>query len=242
MNAKLFAFFVSFAFPLFGDQSAATSLWHEAASLYKNGNYFKAAELYEQTILQNPGLWEPHYNAANAYFKSGNTPQALERYWRAYQINPRSGAVVANLRLAAQKTGDTFAPPGVPEALYRTANLLTQNEWAAIAVVIWLIFSLRIIVFQAWIQGGGFWPLGRKDWIVGFVLAGSLAALCGHVVFGAKNWGVLKGPGLLRSGPSENLPVTTQVPEGRFVKILEIKEGWTLIETRKEKIRGWIRA
>ncbi len=226
---------------IWGQRPRATSLWQEAAQAYKDGNYLKAAELYGRFSQENPEIWQAYYNAGNADFKANNYPEALEQYWKAIHVNPRSNALWRNLAIACQKTGDTPAPAGVPYALYRLWNLLNFPEWTALTLILWWALALSLFVLKYRPGAKTSANLRAIAWAGGAGLAVSLALTLSHAAAGRYEWMILKGPGLLRSGPSESLPITTQIPEGRFVRILEKKEGWILVQTRKENLQGWLR-
>ncbi|MBI2069658.1 MAG: tetratricopeptide repeat protein [Elusimicrobia bacterium] len=217
------------------------ALWLEAAQAYKDGDFSKAAEFYQHAAQEHPALWETHYNAANAHFRANSYPEALEYYWRAFELNPRNPNIVKNLNLAAQKTGDVFAPPGVPVGLYLVWHVLTKTEWVALSLICWWLLALALIAAKFRIGLKMTDTVRQGLWALSATLALTSAIAASHVLAGRREWAVIKVPGLLRSGPSENLPVTVQIPEGRFVRILEKKDAWTLIETRKEKLRGWLR-
>jgi tetratricopeptide (TPR) repeat protein len=47
--------------------------------------YLEALELYQSAQIESPELAEPYYNAANALYRQGNYPQALEQIQMALQ-------------------------------------------------------------------------------------------------------------------------------------------------------------
>lgn len=209
-----------------------TALWQDAASIYQKGEYLRAAEMFQQAVPEDPSGWTAYYNSGNAYFKAGRIPEALEQYWNAFFANPRNGDLLFNMRMALERADDTLAPEGIPTGFYRAWRLIKKEEWITLTLIAWCFFGIA------------FWrreKMKRWAWASGITTLLFLAASLSHISAENKKWGILRGPGLLRSGPSETLPVTTQIPEGRFIWILEERDGWTFVETRKESLRGWLR-
>lgn len=221
--------------------SSLNSVWQDANQAYKDGNYLRAAELYQQSLNASPHLWQALYNAGNAHYKAQNYADALDLYWKALEINPRPAALWQNLEMACQKTGDALTPPGVPFVLYRAWLGLTYGEWAALCLTLWWVFSFSLLILKFWPHLKFTKVFSRIALVSGVLSALSLAATLSHAAAGRHEWIILKRPGLLRSGPSESLPVTIQIPEGRRVNILDQKNGWIFIQTRKEKLQGWLR-
>ncbi|MBI4370154.1 MAG: BatD family protein, partial [Elusimicrobia bacterium] len=249
-GATATACFIIFAISLAVKPAAAGAaigdIWNEGVQNYKNGQYLKAAEIFSQAA-QYPRLapWQAHYNAGNAYYKAENYTEALNHFWNAYMINPKSSLLRQNLKIATARMGDVLTPPGIPEALYRLWSFNTPEEWRLLALVFWCVSSIGwwLLWLKKWPQGAASAIWLRRVSVataIGFALSLPIAAA--KTIIQQRPWIILPGPGLLRTGPSENLPVTTQIPEGRFVYVInQNNDGWIQIETRRERWRGWIR-
>lgn len=217
--------------------AAFAQSWQEAEMLYKQGQFLKAAEIYQNLAGTDSSGWQALYNAGNAFYKAGRMPEAMEHYWKAWQINPRHDPLLHNMSRTMELTGDSLAPQGTPSGLYRLGSWFTTDEAVAISVCFWWLatLSLWFIIFKRL----------RTPWLkytallssIFFVI--SLIFSIAKVHAGRRQWAVLKMPAMLRQGPSANLPVTAEIPEGRIVWILQQEETWSLIESRREKIKGW---
>ena len=71
---------------------------------YKNGDYARACENYENAAKAAQPTAELYYNLANTNAKLGNKGAALLNYYRAIYQNPRMPEAHANLEMFAKDT------------------------------------------------------------------------------------------------------------------------------------------
>jgi Ca-activated chloride channel family protein len=64
---------------------SAEKLNEEGNQSYAEQAYLEALELYQSAQIESPELAEPYYNAANAFYRQGNYPAALEQMQMAMQ-------------------------------------------------------------------------------------------------------------------------------------------------------------
>jgi tetratricopeptide (TPR) repeat protein len=109
--------------------------------LYAQGNFAKAATIYEQIVQSgcaSPELW---FNLGNAHFKTGHFGQAIAAYRHAERLAPRDPDVKANLQFARNRVAGNDSVR--PNLWQRALGKLTLNEWTWLAVVaLWAWFIL----------------------------------------------------------------------------------------------------
>jgi tetratricopeptide (TPR) repeat protein len=134
------------------------SLLTKANSYYIDGNFDKAAELYQTLVDSGYQNAELYYNLGNAYFKINRIPYTILNYERAHRLKPNDEDILFNLEFAR-----TFAVDRI-EALpvffltkwYRTARaILTSNGWAWTSLI-FLTLTLTCTLF--------FW-FSTKGWV-----------------------------------------------------------------------------
>ncbi|GEM_PF-3830785 len=217
---------------------ANLELWQKAAKAYQGGDYLKSAELYQQIAAEDPSEWTALYNSGNSYYKAGHMPEAIDCYWKAYQKNPRSLSLNRNLNTALTKVGESLVPRGMPSAIYRLGSFFVYEEWVVMAMIFWLVLGIASWLYFFRKKSSA---IRKTISASGILLLVSLLGTAFARLNYKTQWMVLQSPGLLRSGPSDTLPVTTQIPEGRIVKVLKKQDDWLFIETRKESLRGWMK-
>ena len=119
--------------------AGAQSLVSQANEAYRNGDYVRAVELYEQSGEQDGTSAAYFYNLGNAYYKSGLYPRAILNYERALLLDPGNDDVRFNLEMAQARIADKIEPLGtffLDQWFTTLRNLFSSNVWAVIAVAI----------------------------------------------------------------------------------------------------------
>jgi len=157
MKFKLLAIWFLFITTIFAQE--ASLQFEQANQLYRNGDYQKAAQMYEQVSkngFENPALY---YNLGNSYFKFQNIPAAILNFERAKRLAPNDEDINYNLRLANLRVIDKIEP--VPRLFLINwwnsfINLFSSDGWAMICLIgFWvsiisvaLMFIIRKSVLQ----------------------------------------------------------------------------------------------
>jgi len=159
--------------------SAQAQTKEEADNAYAEGDYVRAAAVYEQLLEEgvSPAIY---FNLGNAYYRQGDIPHAILNYERAQLLAPSDGDIRFNLQMARQKTIDKIEPES--EMFFVTwirslVNMASTDGWAYMA-----LFSLALTVVLAlvylfasrlWLRKSGFF-LGVLM-LICFVLANVFA-------------------------------------------------------------------
>ena len=224
--------------------AGAQSLVSQANEAYRNGDYARAVELYEQSGEQDGTSAAYFYNLGNAYYKSGLYPRAILNYERALLLDPGNDDVRFNLEMAQARIADKIEPLGtffLDQWFTTLRNLFSSNVWAVIAVVAFLIFLAGVVVY---------FFVDRVVWRkIGF-FAGLLALL---ITIGA-NWfaavqkqqltqresAIVFAPTIIaKSSPSESGTDLFVLHEGTKVYIVDRVGEWSEIRL-EDGNRGWI--
>jgi tetratricopeptide (TPR) repeat protein len=145
--ALIFAFACSF--------SAIAETTSVAEQAFRDGDFARSAELFEQIIAQgiaeNKESAQLYYNLGNAYFRQNELGKAILNYERAFLLNPGDSDIRHNLRFARAHTTDRIEQSGnalVTNWVNSIRNLFSSNRWAAAGITFFLLFLGCIAVFM----------------------------------------------------------------------------------------------
>ena len=245
MKKKLYILFVGLlmAGAAFGADSLQ-SVENEAARMYQEGNYAKAAELYEQILDGDVESAAVYYNLGNAYYKTGETAKAILNYERALLIHPGDRDAKYNLALAQRSTVDNIKV--LPELfLVRWYNGLVTtfpaDQWAYISVFLFLCFlAMAVVFFHA--TSVSMKKMGFTVGIVVLLLTGAT------VLFASKQYhrqtdrdmGIVMTPSVVvRGAPDNSGTELFVVHEGLKVQVIETLGEWYNVRLADGN-EGWI--
>ncbi len=241
---RRFLFIVTlFIYELTFAQEAAIQ-FEQANQLYRNGEYQKAVQMFEQVIkngYESPSLY---YNLGNAYFKLNNLPASILNYERAKRLSPNDDDINYNLRLANLRVIDKIEP--IPRIFiinwWRSfINLFSSNEWSwGVIIFLWVaavcgafIFVLRSITYQ-------------RLAFVGIIIAFTLIVLSAISMF--QRYGseqkeqhavVFPQTVSVKSAPDAQSTDLFVLHEGVKVELLDTVGGWWKIRLADGKV-GWL--
>ena len=121
----------------------------QANKFYSQGEYKKAALLYEKITNSGVKTGNIYYNLGNTYFKLGRKGKAILNYERALKLIPQDEDLSANISFVRsalaeaqpEKKLDWFEKVYIP---FR--DTLTVNAWAILLFVGYLAFFSVIII------------------------------------------------------------------------------------------------
>ncbi|MFO7809943.1 MAG: tetratricopeptide repeat protein [Candidatus Delongbacteria bacterium] len=79
--------------------SGSLTTFHEANANYRNGEFEKAAELYESLVFEGYESVGIYHNLGNSYYKTGDVARAIVNYERALKLSPGDRDILENLNI-----------------------------------------------------------------------------------------------------------------------------------------------
>ena len=235
------------ALPL-GAQAAESypdSLWTAGVEAYSAGQWAEALQDWSDVAATGLRSKELYYNLGNAYFKTGETAQAVLNYERALRLDPSDADVRYNLEFARAMTQDRIDE--VPEFILKTwirkiGYWMSSDAWAVLSLVFLALTLALVLLFLLGPTAG----MRRTGFFAGIAtLLLSLAAF--GFARGQKADAerhdeaiVMRPVSSVTSSPSSDAAKSLFIlHEGTKVKVLDEVSGYKDIELADGR-RGWI--
>lgn len=209
-----------------------------AQELFDSGNYLGAVAEFQKQIDNGDKSAYNYYNLANSYFKAGDLDKALINYYRAFRKNPGDRDIINNLSFTLEKTGQTLIPDTMPKSVFLVYNYFSLKELKGLAFIGLWLFAISITFF-VFFKYRRFWlkvvifSLCLTLFFTGFYLLRAKKDLQDLAV-------VIAPRAELRSGPSENFPVTLNVPRAQLLEVHDKKGDWVEVSIGDEKALTWV--
>jgi len=227
-----------------GTESGA-SLYNRANSLYAEGKYSEAVELYEEAI--SVGATDPRleYNIANAYLKRDpmDIGRAILHYERARLHAPRDPDLLYNLEYANMLIKNK---PPVAEKTYlqlgweKSMSKITVKEAAISFSVIYFILILFITLAVISRSDGTTGVLKKAIVTMSILLVLTMPVLAGKVRgLSRQKAVVMESNTPLRSGPGAGNPELFTLSEGMIVYRRACRDDWCQASS-PGGMAGWI--
>jgi tetratricopeptide (TPR) repeat protein len=221
----------------------------EAEEAFRSGDYARSIELFEKFIAhelaENRESAQLYYNLGNAYFRNNELGRAILNFERALLLSPGDSDIRHNLRFARAHTVDRIEPSG---AVFLTSwissvrNIFNSNQWATIAIVLFLLFIGCVAVFlfvrYVWAR--------KTVFYVGIVLL-PLLIVANLFAFRQKNervnreFAIVMPSGIsVNASPDADSNPLFQLHEGTKVRIRNSDNDWYEIEIANGNV-GWTR-
>lgn len=208
---------------------------------YDQGDFKKAASLYEEILGQGVRNGSVYYNLGNSYFRLGEKGKAIASYLAARTLLPRDPDVRANLKFAHEQTVDKLtlhAPSSVFRDLSFWVDRTTPKELLYLSAILGSL-GLCFLLLSLFIENLIF----LRMWSLVF----SALAFLGFASFAIsfsfqENWGAVSVPlSEARSGPGSQNTVVFQLHEGAPFLVDSVEGDWYRIYLSDGKI-AWISA
>ncbi len=235
------------ALPL-GAQAAESypdSLWTAGVEAYSAGQWAEALQDWSDVAATGLRSKELYYNLGNAYFKTGETAQAVLNYERALRLDPSDADVRYNLEFARNLTQDRIDE--VPEFILKTwmrkvGYQLSSDAWAVLSLVL-LAVALGLLLLFLLGPTAGWRRTGFFTGLAALLLALSAWGFARSQKADAERHDtaiVLRPVTSVTSSPSADAAKSLFIlHEGTKVRILDTVSGYTGIELADGR-RGWI--
>lgn len=221
----------------------ADELFTNANTLYKDGKYTDAIELYQQIEATGKVSSELYYNLGNCYYKLNQVAPTIYNYEKALKINPLNEDAQNNLIFAKRLTLDRIE--ALPKSVYQKFNesflqKLTYNQWAWVAVLLSIVASVLFLLFYfAQI------PNKRRLFFILSMVSFLLLIFTLVITFNQYNYTknnieaiIFPEKVEIKDAPTNNANHVFTLHEGTKVNVLDEVDSWKKIKLLDGKI-GW---
>ena len=233
--------------PVNADDSIDLDAFRSANLLYEEGNFEEAARSYEQLTRLGYQDATLYYNLGNAYYRADDNGRALLNYLRASRLAPFDDDIEANLELVRESVG----APG--SSKQRPAPILGQfadwmpwvsiNSAAIASLACWLATWATVLTLV--------WNRNVRHSVA--LKRAAVAAAFGLVLFGCLTVGnhlsrdhwsetgvvIAKSANVLEA-PNTRARIEINLDEGREVRVMETRAGWTRVRLPRTELEGWM--
>ena len=226
-------------------ESYPDSLWKAGVEAYTAGDWNQALADWNDVAATGLRSKELYFNLGNAYFKNGETAQAILNYERAARLDPSDADVRYNLEFARSMTQDRIdeVPEFILKTWMRKVNyLMSSNAWAWTALFLLAVTLALTLLFLLGPTVGA-----RRTGFFTGIAALLLTLLCWGFARSQKADAerhdtaiVMRPVTSVTSSPSTDAAKSLFIlHEGTKVKVLDTVSGYTDIELADGR-RGWI--
>ena len=218
--------------------------FEQANQLYRNGEYQKAAGLYEQILLNGYENTVLHFNLGNTYFKLRRWPAAILSYERAKRLAPNDEDISYNLHLANLNVVDKIEP--IPKLFLvewwnGLTNFYSADAWSRIALgCLWVLAAAGALFLTLRSN------VVRRMTGFGIVLAlvvclfSFTAVLQRLSVEQNQEYGIVFSPSAaVKSAPDEQSTDLFVIHEGVKVQLVDTVNDWKKVRLADGKV-GWL--
>lgn len=243
---KILLLFVLFPLLLSSDETKSIDEeFSKANSLYQNGEFNKAREIYEKLV--NRGIRDERlfFNLGNTYYRLNEIHRAILYYERAKILAPFDEDLNFNLQIANLRVVDKFEQ--VPKFFLtqwweNLRDIFNSNQWAIVSIIsIWLsaiAFSLFLIVKTTLSKKITF--LLGSILILLFLFASALS-YSRYKFENAHNFAIVFSPNAyIKSSPEESATDLFILHQGTKVQLIDQVGNWLKIRLPNGNI-GWIK-
>lgn len=222
------------------DENDASHVFLKATQAYKDGDFNKAAGLYEQLLKLGIINGNIFYNLGNSCLKAGSIGRALVNYRKAELFMPRDEDLLANIQYTLQQTTDKIEGHE-PYMFLKTLCFWYSRLSLKELCIVFLIFNVLlwgsaiVRMFCNWEYSG----LALYVLIFFTVILGASSAIKIYSFYFSYSGVVITKEITVRSGSSMNDTALFQLHEGAEFEWLEENEGWVKIQLRDGK-KGWV--
>lgn len=125
-------------------------LFEQGKTLYKDGKYQQAINVWKQILDSGNHAAELYFNLGNAHYKLNHIGPSVYYYEKALQLSPNDSDIKNNLAFAENARIDSIEP--LPQTFfskwYQTiAGIFTYNSWAILAIVCAFLFGVLFLFY-----------------------------------------------------------------------------------------------
>jgi len=216
-----------------------------AADAYSNGEYAKAAGLYEDILKTSGESAKVYYNIGNCYYKMEKIPSAIINYERALLLNPSDKDALFNLEIAKLQTIDKIDPLDkffLSEWIESLQNIFGTDTWSKIGIITFLLLIASLVLFffsrKIFLKKAGFYT--GIVWLTLCIVANCFAYSQKQKLVN-RNYAIVFTPTVtIKSSPDNSGNDLFLLHEGTKVLIKSKLGEWSEIQIASGDI-GWIK-
>jgi len=240
---KIF-FSIALLFSLIVFSQTSDELFSKGNSLYQNGKYSEAIEMYSSIEKQGLISDDLFFNLGNCYYKLNKVAPSIYYYEKALKINPTHEDAIFNLAFAKRMTIDVIEE--LPQTfLQRFSSSIIQklpfDTWAIIAVLASFLASLLFLLYHfSFSTKKKFFYFNFSIFAVFVLLISTFFAFHKYNTVQKNRTAIIFVAEVeIKNAPSTNSDVVFELHEGTKVVILDELDNWKKIKIADGKI-GWI--
>lgn len=220
------------------------ALWDSANAAYNEGDYAKAAELYESILADNQHSAKLYFNLGNAYYKQDKLGKAILNYNRALRLAPADEDIRHNLEYATEATKDNIEE--IPEFFLTTwvkkvRNLMGCDGWTIFSyamLIVALIGALAYLLAEALTyRKAGFYTLCIAALL--FIVSTIFAYNEREALVNSAEAIIMSSAAPIKSSPDRAATDLFVLHEGTKLTTGESIDGWVEIRIADGR-KGWI--
>ncbi len=221
----------------------ANDLFENANTLYKEGKYQQAIEIYEQIENKKEVSSELYYNLGNAFYKLNKVASSIYNYEKALQLDPLNEDAQNNLIIANRLTLDRIEE--LPKSVFQKINenifqKLTYNSWAVITILLSFLAATLFLLFYF-----SYTPSKKRLFFSTSILSFLTLILSLVITFTQYNQTTNTVEAIVfaeeievKNAPTSDANEVFTLHEGTKVNILDTVDNWKKIKLIDGKI-GW---
>lgn len=225
----------------------AQSSASDAAEAYRNNDFVKSIQLYEQVVAQgiyeNRESSEIYYNLGNSYFRNGETAKAILNYERALLLNPGDSDIRHNLRFARTRLEDKIDASDkffLNNWINELMNLYSSNKWANIGIGFFIAFIISLgayfFINKIWVRKSGFYS--AIVFLILMIVSNSFAFTQKNSRINRKTGIIMAASASIMTSPDANSQELFRLHEGTKVRVKKSDSNWIEIEIANGSV-GW---
>ena len=226
-------------------QTSMGPVFEEGNAAYNEGDFGKAATLYEQVIKMGQHSAALYYNLGSAYYKLNKVAESIYYFEKAKRLAPNDEDIRVNRAFAQNMTIDAIEvlPTSQLKTLQnRVFSALSLESWALLTVLLaWLLLAAIVayLTFRSSRSKRNFFALAML-FIVGFIGSFSIAMSVYNQQEETVEAILFSKKVEIRSEPNERSEILFLLHEGTQLQVLDELQEWQKIRIANGS-EGWIK-
>jgi len=224
----------------------ANEAFDKANNLYKNGEYKKAIELYEEIISSGEISSELYHNLGNSYYKLNKVGPSIYNYEKALQLDAFNEDAQNNLIFAKRLALDRIEE--LPKSVLQKFNInyiskISFDGWATTSIIFSFLAAILFILYYFSIN-----PSKKRLFFTTSILSFILLLIALSITYHQFNKYsntieaiVYTSEVSVKNEPTKNADEAFVIHEGTKVYVLDQVDEWKKIRLLDGKI-GWLKS